>query len=202
MSDSSSERRPSSSGPRPKRPAAHSASSRKCHRCVDTPLHVHENEDELFYALEGEHVVQVGDEEFHVRPGGLVFAPRRVPHSQRRVVPGGGDCSFSHRRLGSTGSSVSSRRHTKLGLSGRKRTPPRRRSTGLPGSTSRSVPDHAGGGAAGSERVGGRSCDWLLGLFLALGLTLPGTGEAEQSPGGRIVFASDRNGAAELFSVA
>ena len=27
---------------------------------LDTPLHVHEREDELFYALEGEHVIQVG----------------------------------------------------------------------------------------------------------------------------------------------
>ena len=57
---------------------------------VDTPLHVHEDEDELFYALEGEHVVQVGDEEFQLRPGGVVFAPRGVPHAQRRVVPGEG----------------------------------------------------------------------------------------------------------------
>jgi mannose-6-phosphate isomerase-like protein (cupin superfamily) len=54
---------------------------------VDTPLHVHENEDELFYVLEGEHVFQVGDQEFHAGPGGLVFAPRGVPHAQRRVVP-------------------------------------------------------------------------------------------------------------------
>jgi mannose-6-phosphate isomerase-like protein (cupin superfamily) len=43
---------------------------------VDTPLHVHENEDELFYVLEGEHVFQVGESEFKVGPGGLVFAPR------------------------------------------------------------------------------------------------------------------------------
>jgi mannose-6-phosphate isomerase-like protein (cupin superfamily) len=57
---------------------------------VDTPLHVHANEDELFYPLEGEHVVHVGDEEFEVGPGGVVFAPRGVPHSQRRVVPGEG----------------------------------------------------------------------------------------------------------------
>ena len=57
---------------------------------LDTPLHVHANEDELFYPLEGEHVVQVGDEDFQVGPGGVVFAPRRVPHSQRRVVPGEG----------------------------------------------------------------------------------------------------------------
>jgi mannose-6-phosphate isomerase-like protein (cupin superfamily) len=54
---------------------------------VDTPLHVHENEDELFYVLEGEHVFQVGDQEFRAGPGGLVFAPRGVPHAQRRAVP-------------------------------------------------------------------------------------------------------------------
>lgn len=57
---------------------------------VDTPLHVHENEDELFYVLEGSHVFQVGDEEFRADPGGLVFAPRGVPHAQRRVVPAKG----------------------------------------------------------------------------------------------------------------
>jgi mannose-6-phosphate isomerase-like protein (cupin superfamily) len=57
---------------------------------LDTPLHVHEHEDELFYVLEGEHVFQVGDEEFAVGPGGTVFAPRRIPHAQRRVVPGEG----------------------------------------------------------------------------------------------------------------
>ena len=54
---------------------------------LDTPLHVHEHEDELFYVLEGEHVFQVGDEEFQVGPGGVVFAPRRVPHAHRRVIP-------------------------------------------------------------------------------------------------------------------
>jgi mannose-6-phosphate isomerase-like protein (cupin superfamily) len=57
---------------------------------ADTPLHVHRNEDELFYVLEGEHVFRVGEEEHRVGPGGLVFAPRGVPHSQRRVVPGQG----------------------------------------------------------------------------------------------------------------
>ena len=54
---------------------------------VDTPLHVHEREDEMFYVLEGEHVFQVGEEEFRVGPGGCAFAPRGVPHAQRRVVP-------------------------------------------------------------------------------------------------------------------
>ena len=57
---------------------------------ADTPLHVHANEDELFYVLEGEHVFTVGDEELEASPGGLVFAPRGMPHAQRRVVPGEG----------------------------------------------------------------------------------------------------------------
>jgi mannose-6-phosphate isomerase-like protein (cupin superfamily) len=54
---------------------------------LDTPLHMHENEDEVFYVLGGDHVIQVGDDEFHLGPGGLAFGPRRVPHAQRRVVP-------------------------------------------------------------------------------------------------------------------
>jgi len=57
---------------------------------ADTPLHAHERDDELFYVLEGEHVFQVGDDEFRVGPGGVVFAPRGVPHAQRRAVPGHG----------------------------------------------------------------------------------------------------------------
>ena len=57
---------------------------------LDTPLHVHSKEDELFYILEGEHIVQRGDEDFRVGPGDAVFLPRGVPHAQRRVVPGEG----------------------------------------------------------------------------------------------------------------
>jgi mannose-6-phosphate isomerase-like protein (cupin superfamily) len=57
---------------------------------LDTPLHTHSKEDELFYILEGEHIVERGDEEIRVGPGDAVFLPRGVPHSQRRVVPGQG----------------------------------------------------------------------------------------------------------------
>ena len=57
---------------------------------ADTPLHVHEHEDEVFHALEGEHVVLCGDEEFHLDPGGMVFLPRGVPHAHKRVVSGVG----------------------------------------------------------------------------------------------------------------
>jgi mannose-6-phosphate isomerase-like protein (cupin superfamily) len=54
---------------------------------LDTPRHVHEREDELFFVLEGEHVFEIGDEEFRIGPGGTAFGPRGVPHAQRRLVP-------------------------------------------------------------------------------------------------------------------
>jgi mannose-6-phosphate isomerase-like protein (cupin superfamily) len=54
---------------------------------LDTPSHVHANEDELFVVLEGEHEFTVGDTVFDAGPGAVVFAPRGVPHSHRRVVP-------------------------------------------------------------------------------------------------------------------
>ena len=54
---------------------------------LDTPLHVHANEDELFYVIEGEHVFRVGTTEYAAGPGAVVFAPRHVPHAHRRVVP-------------------------------------------------------------------------------------------------------------------
>lgn len=57
---------------------------------VDTPAHVHTREDELFLSLEGDHVVEIGAEEHRIGPGESVFAPRGLPHSQRRVVPGEG----------------------------------------------------------------------------------------------------------------
>jgi mannose-6-phosphate isomerase-like protein (cupin superfamily) len=57
---------------------------------LDTPMHVHARDDELFYSLAGEHVIQVGEREYELGPGAMVFAPHGVPHSQRRVVPGEG----------------------------------------------------------------------------------------------------------------
>jgi mannose-6-phosphate isomerase-like protein (cupin superfamily) len=56
----------------------------------DAPAHVHENEDEYFHILEGNHVVTVGGQEHQLGPGEGVFAPRGIPHAQRRVDPGVG----------------------------------------------------------------------------------------------------------------
>ena len=61
---------------------------------LDTPVHIHANEDELFIAIEGEHVITLGEEEITIGPGEAVFAPRGIPHSQRRVVEGEGRIMF------------------------------------------------------------------------------------------------------------
>ena len=45
-----------------------------------TPLHVHHNEDETFYVLEGEVTFVVGDERIDVAAGDFLFAPRDIPH--------------------------------------------------------------------------------------------------------------------------
>jgi quercetin dioxygenase-like cupin family protein len=44
------------------------------------PRHLHFDQDEWFYALEGEFIFEVGQESFHLQPGDSLLAPRRVPH--------------------------------------------------------------------------------------------------------------------------
>jgi quercetin dioxygenase-like cupin family protein len=45
------------------------------------PLHLHHNEDETFYVLEGEVTIVVGDERIDLEAGDFVFAPREVAHA-------------------------------------------------------------------------------------------------------------------------
>lgn len=45
------------------------------------PLHIHENEDESFYVLEGEIEMTLGSETVLVQTGEYVFAPRGIPHT-------------------------------------------------------------------------------------------------------------------------
>lgn len=42
--------------------------------------HLHLHQDEWFYVLEGEFVMEVGDKRMTLLPGDSVFAPRTVPH--------------------------------------------------------------------------------------------------------------------------
>jgi quercetin dioxygenase-like cupin family protein len=47
----------------------------------EIPLHVHDNEDEVHYYLEGEVVVTCGEEQFKGEPGSLMFLPKGIPHA-------------------------------------------------------------------------------------------------------------------------
>ena len=50
-------------------------------RGVGPPKHYHEAQDEWFYCLSGEYVVEIGDKRFRLASGDSVLGPRRVPHA-------------------------------------------------------------------------------------------------------------------------
>ncbi|WP_029037883.1 cupin domain-containing protein [Salinimicrobium xinjiangense] len=52
---------------------------------VGIPLHVHDNENEIFRVLEGELEIGVGDQKRILKAGDLGFAPRGIPHYWRAV---------------------------------------------------------------------------------------------------------------------
>ncbi len=64
------------------------------------PLHVHQGEDEWFYVIEGEYVVQVGDERFRLKSGDSVLAPREVPHSYAHLGDGHGRMLIAYQPAG------------------------------------------------------------------------------------------------------
>jgi quercetin dioxygenase-like cupin family protein len=45
------------------------------------PKHYHRDEDEWFYCLQGQYVVEVGSQRFELNAGDSVLGPRRVPHA-------------------------------------------------------------------------------------------------------------------------
>jgi mannose-6-phosphate isomerase-like protein (cupin superfamily) len=50
------------------------------------PLHLHLNQEEWFYVMEGEVAFQVGEQRVRLKPGESVLAPRRVPHTFSSVA--------------------------------------------------------------------------------------------------------------------
>lgn len=54
------------------------------------PMHVHHGEDELFYVLDGEYAVQVGETRFSLKTGDCVLGPRGIPHAWAFVGPNAG----------------------------------------------------------------------------------------------------------------
>jgi MFS family permease len=48
-----------------------------------SPVHVHSRDDEAFLLLDGEMTIWVGQERHLLRPGGIAFLPRNIPHAVR-----------------------------------------------------------------------------------------------------------------------
>ncbi|MGF1669559.1 MAG: cupin domain-containing protein [Balneolaceae bacterium] len=48
---------------------------------IGIPMHVHENEDEVFRVIEGELEMQVGDKKVILGKGDIAFCPRGIPHT-------------------------------------------------------------------------------------------------------------------------
>jgi quercetin dioxygenase-like cupin family protein len=42
--------------------------------------HLHYDQEEWFYALEGDFLLEVGNEQFQMKPGDSILAPRKIPH--------------------------------------------------------------------------------------------------------------------------
>jgi len=51
------------------------------------PLHIHHEDDEIWYVLEGKLIVRIGTEDLVLEAGGAAIAPRGVAHSYRNPGP-------------------------------------------------------------------------------------------------------------------
>ena len=45
------------------------------------PRHLHHNEDEWFYVIEGQYLVEIGSVRLQLKPGDSVLGPREMPHT-------------------------------------------------------------------------------------------------------------------------
>ena len=54
-----------------------------------TPLHVHPNQDEIFYVVDGAYKFLVGDAKYDLKIGDSIFLPRNVPHAWTQVAEKG-----------------------------------------------------------------------------------------------------------------
>jgi quercetin dioxygenase-like cupin family protein len=54
------------------------------------PPHIHRNQDEIFYVIDGHFAVRCGDDHWQAGPGSLVFLPRGIVHgfTQSKDAPG------------------------------------------------------------------------------------------------------------------
>ena len=54
------------------------------------PRHLHLDQEEWFYSLDGTFILEVGPDRFTLNPGDSAFAPRRIPHVWAYVGTGPG----------------------------------------------------------------------------------------------------------------
>ena len=54
------------------------------------PRHLHHEQEEGFYVIAGEYIVEIGDGRYMLGPGDSVLAPREVPHAWAHVGEGTG----------------------------------------------------------------------------------------------------------------
>jgi quercetin dioxygenase-like cupin family protein len=65
------------------------------HATGGPPRHLHYDQDEWFYVVEGEYLLEVGGERFRLTPGDSAFGPRGVPHGWAHVGHGRGRIAFA-----------------------------------------------------------------------------------------------------------
>ena len=58
------------------------------------PRHLHRDQDEWFHVVEGEYIVEIGDERYLLGPGNSAYGPRGVPHCWANVSEGPGRITF------------------------------------------------------------------------------------------------------------
>ena len=52
--------------------------------------HIHHAQEEWFYILEGEYLIQIGEENHRLGPGSSILAPRKIPHVWAHIGAGRG----------------------------------------------------------------------------------------------------------------
>jgi len=62
--------------------------------------HLHFSQDELFYVIEGEYIVEIGAERFHLKAGDCVLGPRGIPHAWAFVGDSNGRMLLSYSPAG------------------------------------------------------------------------------------------------------
>ncbi|MGV8993638.1 MAG: cupin domain-containing protein [Flavobacterium sp.] len=45
------------------------------------PLHIHPEQDEWFYVIEGDYLFQIGKDKYQIKAGDTIFLPRKVAHA-------------------------------------------------------------------------------------------------------------------------